>query len=72
MRLSNISYSKLSVMMENSMLKGLPKFSVRTDVICAGCQYGKAHQLSYEKSKYKSKEPLELIHSDVLGPVIDW
>lgn len=69
LRLSHVSYSKLSVMMEKSMLKSLPKLSVRTDVICAGCQYGKAHQLSYEESKYKAKEPLELIHSDVFRPV---
>jgi len=68
-RLSHVSYSKLSVMMEKSMLKGLPKLAVRTDVICAGYQYGKAHQLSYEESKYKAKEPLELIHSDVFRPV---
>ncbi|KAG5596301.1 hypothetical protein H5410_037533 [Solanum commersonii] len=25
--------------MEMSMLKGLPKLPVRTDIICAGCQY---------------------------------
>lgn len=51
------------------MLKGLPQLEVRTDTICAGCQYGKAHQLPYEESKFKAKEPLELIHSDVFGPV---
>ncbi|KAG5591973.1 hypothetical protein H5410_042487 [Solanum commersonii] len=39
MQLSHVSYSKLRVMMEKSMLKGLPKFLVRTDVICASCQY---------------------------------
>ena len=38
-------------------------------IVCAGCQFGKAHQLPYEDSKFKSKEPLELIHSDVFGPV---
>ncbi|RVW66421.1 Retrovirus-related Pol polyprotein from transposon TNT 1-94 [Vitis vinifera] len=32
-------------------------------------QYGKAHQLPYEESKWKAKGPLELIHSDVFGPV---
>ncbi|KAL4352591.1 hypothetical protein GQ457_06G020380 [Hibiscus cannabinus] len=69
MRLSHVSYSKLDVMMKKSMLKGLPKLEVRTDTICAGCQYGKAHQLPYEESKYRANEPLELIHSDVFGPV---
>ncbi|KAM1328637.1 hypothetical protein ACFX2F_012889 [Malus domestica] len=51
------------------MLKGLPQLDVRTYTVCAGCQYGKAHQLPYEESKFKAKEPLELVHSDVFGPV---
>ncbi|GKA62904.1 retrovirus-related pol polyprotein from transposon TNT 1-94 [Tanacetum coccineum] len=34
-----------------------------------GCQYGKAHQFSYEESKFKAKESLELIHTDLFGPV---
>lgn len=69
MRLSHISYSKLTVMMKKLMLKGLPQLEVRKDTICAGCQYGNAHQLLYEESKWKAKGPLELIHSNVFGPV---
>ncbi|KAL8132396.1 hypothetical protein AgCh_008045 [Apium graveolens] len=68
-RLSHVSYSKLDVMMQKSMLKGLPQLKVRTDIVCAGCQYGKAHQLPYEESKYRATKSLELIHSDVFGPV---
>ena len=37
--------------------------------MCASCQYGKAHQLPYKESEHRSKIPLELIHSDVFGPV---
>ncbi|KAE8699425.1 hypothetical protein F3Y22_tig00110578pilonHSYRG00054 [Hibiscus syriacus] len=69
MRLGHVSYSKLSVIVKKSMLKGLPQLDVRTDTVCAGCQYGKAHQLPYDESKFKAKEPLELVHSDVFGPV---
>ncbi|KAE8687090.1 Beta-galactosidase 15 [Hibiscus syriacus] len=69
MRLGHVSYSKLSVMVKKSMLKGLPQLDVRTDMVCAGYQYGKAHQLPYDDSKFKAKEPLELVHSDVFGPV---
>ncbi|RVW47434.1 Retrovirus-related Pol polyprotein from transposon TNT 1-94 [Vitis vinifera] len=69
MRLSHVSYSKLIVMMKKSMLKGLPQLEVRKDTICARCQYGKAHRLSYEELKWKAKGSLELIHSDVFGPV---
>ncbi len=56
-------------MMSKSMLKGLPQLEVRTDTICTRRQYGKAHQLSCEESKFKAKKPLELIHSDVFGPI---
>ncbi|GMP56268.1 hypothetical protein CsSME_00020819 [Camellia sinensis var. sinensis] len=56
-------------MMKTSMLKGLHQLDIREDTICARCQYGKAHQLPYEDSKYRAKEPLELIYLDVFGPV---
>ena len=68
-RLSHVSFSKLNMMMRRSALKGLPQLEVKIDAICAGCQYGKAHQLPYEESKWRAKGPLELIHSDVFGPV---
>ncbi|KAE8694951.1 hypothetical protein F3Y22_tig00110761pilonHSYRG00036 [Hibiscus syriacus] len=69
MRLGHVSYSKLSVMVKKSMLKGLPQLDVRTYTVCARRHYGKAHQLPYDESKFKAKEPLELVHSDVFGPV---
>lgn len=69
MRLSHVSYSNLDVMIQKSMLKGLPKLKVRFNVVCAGCQYGKANHLPFEESKYRAKKSLELIHSDVFGPI---
>lgn len=68
-RLSHISYSKLNVMTKRSMLKGLPQLELRSCTICVGCQYDKAHQLSYKESKWKAKGPLELIHYDIFGLV---
>ncbi|KAH0694058.1 hypothetical protein KY285_021155 [Solanum tuberosum] len=68
-RLGYMSYNKLKIMMQPLKLKGLPKLEIRGDIICAGCQYGNAHQLLYRESKYQAKEPLELVHSDVFGPV---
>nr|CAD1818376.1 unnamed protein product [Ananas comosus var. bracteatus] len=54
-RLGHVGYYKLKIMMERSMLKGLPQLEVRGDKICAGCQFGKAHQLPYTESKYRAK-----------------
>jgi hypothetical protein len=62
-RLGHVNYHKLKVMMNKSLVKGLPQLECREDSVCAGCQYGKAHQLPYQESKFSAKEPLELVHS---------
>lgn len=48
-QLGHISYHKMKVIMNKSMLKGLPQLIARVDVICAGCQYGRLIN-SYMKS----------------------
>ena len=68
-RLGHMSYIKLKNIMQQSKLKGFPQREIRGDTIHVGCQYGKAHQLPYGESKYQAKEPLELVHSNVFGPV---
>ena len=68
-RLGHVNYYKLKMMMKKSMLKGLPQLDVREETVCVGCQYGKVYQLPYKDSEYCAKEPFELIHSDVFGPV---
>ena len=35
--------------------------------MCTGCQHGKPHQLPFEDSQYKEKEPFKLAHLDVFG-----
>ena len=68
-RLGHVNYNKLKEMMQKQVVKGLPQIDIRKDIVCAGYQYGKAHQLPYKESEHRSKAPLELIHSDVFGPV---
>lgn len=51
------------------MVLGLPKIQ-NSDTECQGCALGKNHRESFPKeSKWRAKEPLELIHSDVCGPM---
>jgi len=42
-RLGHLSYHKLKVMMQKSMVKGLPQLEIRHNIIYTGCQYRKAH-----------------------------
>lgn len=69
MRMSHVSYDKLDMMMRKKLVTGLPQLEVNKETICVGCQYGKAHQKPFEKSDFQARQTLELIHSDVFGPV---
>lgn len=55
--------------MNKGILRGLTQLDVKEYVVCVGCQYRKAHQLTYQEPTYKGKTPLELIHSNVFVPV---
>lgn len=57
-QLKHVSYHKLKVIMNNSMLRGLPQLNIRIDTVCAGCQYGKAYHLSYEELKFREKKTI--------------
>ena len=53
------------------MVKGLTYGPKSCDIpVCEGCIYGKQHRLPFPKqSKRITRKPLELVHSDVCGPM---
>ncbi|KAD2394436.1 hypothetical protein E3N88_41413 [Mikania micrantha] len=68
-RLGHVGLDKLSLIVKQKLLVGLPNLEVQKDGVCSGCQYGKAIQLPFKSSEYKAATPLELVHTDVFGPV---
>ncbi|CAL9010567.1 unnamed protein product [Prunus brigantina] len=51
------------------MVPGLPKLQ-ESEKICSGCAIGKSHRSSFDKEKtWRASQPLELIHSDICGPM---
>jgi hypothetical protein len=47
----------------------LPKFNVDHEGVCKGCAQGKNIKNPFRKSDSKAERILELIHSDVCGPM---
>src|SRR6266540_4111103 len=47
----------------------LPSVPNKLDIVCDACQQGKSHQLPFSLSTHVTHAPLELIHSNVWGPV---
>jgi hypothetical protein len=51
------------------MVTGLPKIQIQHKGVCKGCALGKNVKGSFPSSDNRSKEILDLIHSDVCGPI---
>ena len=48
---------------------GLPDMKIKHKHVCKGCAKGKNIKNPFSKSETKTKGMLELIHSDVCGPM---
>ena len=50
-------------------VQGLPKMKTKHEGVCKGCAKGKNTNNTYSSNESKAKGILEIIHSDVYGPM---
>jgi hypothetical protein len=67
-RLAHIHYRALPAL--GKMVTGLPEIQIQDKGVCKGCTIGKNVKGSFLSSDNTSKEILNLIHSNVCGPMI--
>ncbi|KAM2091058.1 hypothetical protein ACFX1T_029593 [Malus domestica] len=68
-RLGHLNEKSLKVLEEQGLVHGLPKLEMSQSV-CEGCMLGKQHRDSFpSQSTWRAKDPLELIHTDICGPM---
>ena len=68
-RLGHLSFHKLKEMSRKKIVDGLPTANV-PNKLCTSCIAGKHHQTPFaESSSFRAIEPLELIHTDICGPI---
>eukprot|EP00171_Calliarthron_tuberculosum_P023309 IDg23309t1 len=69
-RLAHINVSGISNMVKNGVVRGVKLNSANARTSCVGCIFGKGHRAAMPKAKTRqTKSVLELIHSDVIGPI---
>ena len=66
-RFAHLHYKALSIMSKG--VTGLPKFQVNHDGVCKGCAQGKNVKSPLPRSDSKAKGVLDIVHSDVCGPM---
>jgi hypothetical protein len=66
-RLAHINYKELPYV--SKAVTGLPEFKVDHEGVCNGCAQGKTIKNPFPNRYNESEGVLELIHSDVCGPM---
>lgn len=68
-RYGHFNYATLKYMYEKGLTKDLTKISLSKEV-CESCQMGKVHRKAFPKNAtWRATEKLELVHTDVCGPM---
>ena len=65
--LAHVHYKALPI--ASKSIEGLPKFQAKHDGVCKGCVKGKNTNKTFPSSESKAKQILEIIHSNVCGPM---
>ncbi|KAG6511143.1 hypothetical protein ZIOFF_029198 [Zingiber officinale] len=68
LRYGHLHDRALILLKEKNMVIGLPSIEP-SGKVCEGCVYGKMHKLPFPKTSWQAKSPLELVHSDICGPM---
>ena len=69
-RLAHASVSGIKSMVARGVVKGIDIPPKNPDFDCEGCVLGKSHRTAIPKiSNSRASQPLELVHSDVCGPI---
>ena len=66
-RLAHVHYKALS--MESKVVLGPREIEKKHEGICKGCAQGKNAKKTFPNSESKTKGILEIVHSDVCGPM---
>ncbi|GKD89156.1 putative ribonuclease H-like domain-containing protein, partial [Tanacetum coccineum] len=69
-RLGHVNFKNINKLVKGNLVRGLPSKTFKLDHSCLACRKGKQHRASCNKIDERTiREPLELLHMDLFGPV---
>ncbi|RVW83943.1 Retrovirus-related Pol polyprotein from transposon RE1 [Vitis vinifera] len=69
-RFGHLNFNSLKMLCQRKMVQGLPNTIEEKNEVCDGCALGKHHRQSFPKGvAWRAKKVLELIHTDICGPM---
>ena len=67
-RLGHCSYTTMREVVRHDLFEDMPSLTL-DDRVCRICEEGKSSRASFSDSVSRAKAKLELVHSDVCGPM---
>ena len=68
-RYGHLNFGGLKTLQQKNMVSGLPQIAIPSQ-ICEECVVSKQHRNQFSQGKsWRAKKPLELVHSDICGPI---
>nr|GFA70589.1 retrovirus-related Pol polyprotein from transposon TNT 1-94 [Tanacetum cinerariifolium] len=69
-RLSHLNFATINSLVENNLVRGLPKMKFKKDHLCSACDQGKIHRKHHKsKTAFALNQPLYILHMDLCGPM---
>ena len=68
-RLCHVNFDNLINIRKMKKVRGLPKLKKPNNTMCKQYQLRKMTKSSFKRKTYTSKEVLELVHTDLFGPI---
>ena len=69
-RFGHLNFNRLKMLCQRKMVQRLPNTIEEKNEICEDCDLGKHHRQSFSKGvAWRAKKVLELIHTDICGPM---
>ena len=68
-RLCHVNFDNLVKITKNKRVRGIPSLRKPDMGLCKNCQIGKMGKTSFKSKDYHSEEVLELVHTNLCGPI---
>ena len=68
-RLGHLSFSQINRSSRLNDVRGLSNITLPESIICKSFQFGKQTRVQFNAKEGSSSRPLELIHTDICGPM---
>jgi hypothetical protein len=67
-RMGHIHFDNLFKFNKREAVREMPQITKPTNTLCKHCQQGKKTKTVFKSKEYSTKIPLEIVHTDLVGP----